>query len=86
MLVSAVVHAVRKHLEGREQHEHDQTAHNREMEQAGLGHRLTSFAELEADVLQGFGCVPVETGRERIVPPSACEVALSDPGARAVAG
>ena len=45
MLVSAVVHAGRKHLEGREQHEHDQTADNREMEQTGLGHKLTSFAD-----------------------------------------
>jgi len=51
MLVSPVVHPVGGRSKSRDQHEGDQAAHNREMEQASLGHRITSLRRLEADVL-----------------------------------
>src|SRR5438093_5597917 len=86
MLVSAVVEAVRQHFQRCDQRERDQTANNCEMEQAGLGHRITSSRGLEANVLQGFGGVPEQTGREHVVATPARKVALGDPRSCAVAG
>ena len=79
MLVSTVVHAVRQHLKSRDERESDETANNCEMEQAGLGHQITSLRGLETDVLQSLGGVPIQPRREGVVAAAHREVALGDP-------
>jgi hypothetical protein len=86
MLRRAVVEAVRQHLARGEQRERDQTGNDSEMEQAGLGHRITSLRGLEADVLESFGGVPVQASCQGIVAAATREVALGHPRGGAVAG
>jgi hypothetical protein len=85
-LVSAVVCAERDHRTRGEESEDHQGRDNRKVIKAGLRQECHLLSELEANVLQGLGSVPIEAGGKRIVAALGGKVALRNPDGRAVTG
>jgi hypothetical protein len=78
-LVSAVVLAERNQCARSEKGEDHQGRDNRKVIKAGLRHELHLLSELETDVLQGLGSVPIEARGQRIVAAPGGEIALRYP-------
>ena len=79
-LVRAVVLAERHHCARGEKSEDHQGRYNRKVIKASLRHGIHLLSELEANVLQGLGSVPIEARSRRIVAASSGEIALRYPG------
>jgi hypothetical protein len=84
-LVSAVVCAERDQRTRGEESEDHQSRDNRKVIKAGLRHEFHLLSELEANVLQGLGSVPIEAGGKRVVAALGSEVALRNPDGGAMA-
>jgi len=79
-LVGAVVLTERHHCARGEESEDHQGRYNRKVIKASLRHGIHLLSELEANVLQGLGSVPIEARSRRIVAASSGEIALRYPG------
>ena len=85
-LVSAVVLAERHHCARGEKSEDHQGRDNSKVIKAGLRHEFHLLSELEPNVLQGLGSVPVQARSKCIVATSRGEISLRYPGGGPVTG
>lgn len=85
-LVSPVVCAERDHCARGEKGEDHQGRDNRKVIKAGLRQEFHLLSELEANVLQGLGSVPVKAGSERVVAASRRKIPLRNPDGCAMTG
>ena len=85
-LVSAVVRTERHHSARGEKSEDHEGRNNRKVIKASLRHRFHLLSELEANVLQGLGSVPVQARSKCIVAPFRGEISPRYPGGGPVTG
>jgi hypothetical protein len=85
-LVSAVVLAERHQCTRSEESKDHEGRNDRKVIKASLRHEFHLLPELETDVLQGFGSVPIQAGGNRVVAPFGGKVPLRNPGGGPVTG